>query len=69
MKFSLPPEYENYKDIFSSAEYMKIAENPQTAYAIDLEEDATALYKLIYYFSEKELRILREYLEESQQKN
>jgi hypothetical protein len=69
MKFSLPPEYENYGDIFFPAEYIKIAENPQTAYTINLKENATALYKSIYHLSEKKLRILREYLKKSQQKN
>jgi hypothetical protein len=61
----LPPKYENYKDIFFPAKYMKIAENPQTAYTINLEENIIAFYKLIYHFSEKKLRVLREYLEEN----
>jgi hypothetical protein len=61
MKSSLPPEYEDYKDIFYPTKYIEIAENPQTAYTINLEENTTALYKLIYYFSEKKLRVLREY--------
>jgi hypothetical protein len=69
MKSLLPPEYKDYENIFSPAEYMKIAENPQIAYAINLEENIIAFYKLIYYFFEKELRVLREYLKESQQKN
>jgi hypothetical protein len=37
---------------------MKITENPQTTHIINLVENVTALYKSIYYFSEKELRIL-----------
>jgi hypothetical protein len=45
MKFSLSPEYKDYGDIFSPAEYMEIAENPQTAYTINLEEDTTTLYR------------------------
>jgi hypothetical protein len=61
----LSPKYKDYEDIFSSAEYMEIAENPQTAYTIDLEENAITFYKSIYYFSEKKLRVLREYLKES----
>jgi hypothetical protein len=65
MKSSLPPEYKNYRDIFSPAKHIKIAENPQTAHAINLEKDTTAPYKSIYYFSEKKLRVLREYLEEN----
>jgi hypothetical protein len=40
---------------------MEIAENSQIAYTINLIEDIIAFYKLIYYFSEKELRVLREY--------
>jgi hypothetical protein len=65
VKFSLLSEYENYKDIFFPAEYIKITENSQTAYTINLEEDIIIFYKLIYYFSEKELRVLREYFKEN----
>jgi hypothetical protein len=65
MKSLFSSEYENYGDVFFPAEYMEIAENPQIAYAIDLEEGVTAFYGSIYYLSEKELRVLREYLEES----
>jgi hypothetical protein len=65
MKFSFPPEYENYGDIFFPAKYMKIAENSQIAYTINLEEDIIAFYKLIYHFSEKELRVLREYFKKN----
>jgi hypothetical protein len=66
VKSLLPPKYENYRNVFSFAEYIEITENPQTAYAINLEEDIIIFYKLIYYFSEKKLRILREYFEENQ---
>jgi hypothetical protein len=69
MKSSLSPKYKDYKNIFSFIKYIEITENPQTAYTINLEEDIIAFYKLIYYFSEKELRVLREYLKENQQKN
>jgi hypothetical protein len=65
MKFSLSPEYEDYRDIFFFTKYIKIAENSQIAYTIDLEEDIITFYKLIYYFSEKELRVPREYLKKS----
>jgi hypothetical protein len=65
VKFSLPPEYKNYRNVFSPIKCMEIAENPQTAYIINLKENIIALYKLIYYFSEKKLRVLREYLKES----
>jgi hypothetical protein len=67
IKSLLSLKYKNYKNIFSFTEYMEIAENPQITYTINLTEDATALYKLIYHLSEKELRVLREYLEKSQQ--
>jgi hypothetical protein len=69
VKPSLPPEYKNYRDIFSPAEYIKITENSQTAHTINLEKNTITPYKPIYYFSEKELRVLREYLEKNQQKN
>jgi hypothetical protein len=65
VKSLFPPKYKDYGDIFSFTEYIEIAENPQTAHIINLEEDIITFYKLIYYFSEKELRVLREYFEES----
>jgi hypothetical protein len=65
VKLSFPPKYKNYRDIFSPAEYIKIAENPQIAHTINLIEDIIMFCKLIYYFSEKKLRVLREYLKES----
>jgi hypothetical protein len=66
MKFLLSPEYENYGDIFFPVKYIKIAENPQIAYTINLKENIITFYRLIYYLSEKELRILREYLKKNQ---
>jgi hypothetical protein len=69
VKSSFPPEYEDYGDIFFSAKYIEITENPQTAHTINLKKNIIALYKLIYHLSEKELRVLREYLKKSQQKN
>jgi hypothetical protein len=69
MKSSLSSEYEDYGDIFSSAEYIEIAENSQIAYIINLIEDIITFYELIYYFFEKRLRVLREYLEKNQQKD
>jgi hypothetical protein len=69
VKPSLLPEYENYENIFFPAEYIEIAENPQTAHTINLEKDIIAPYKSIYYLSEKKLRVLHKYLKESQQKN
>jgi hypothetical protein len=47
MKFSFSLEYEDYKDIFSFTEYIEIAENSQTAYTINLEENIITPYKLI----------------------
>jgi hypothetical protein len=61
VKPSLPPKYKNYKNIFSPTKYIEIAENSQTAHTINLKEDIITLYKLIYHFSEKKLRVLREY--------
>jgi hypothetical protein len=66
VKSSFPSEYENYRDIFSPAKYIEIAENPQTAHAINLKEDIITFYRSIYHLSEKKLRVLREYLEKSQ---
>jgi hypothetical protein len=47
---------------------MKIVENPQITHTINLIEDIIIFYKLIYYLSEKELRVLREYLEKISKK-
>jgi hypothetical protein len=66
MKFSLPSKYKNYGNIFFPAEYIKITENSQIAHAINLKENTITPYKPIYYLSEKELYVLRKYLEESQ---
>jgi hypothetical protein len=65
VKISLPPKYEDYRDIFFPIEYIKITKNSQIAHTINLEKDIIASYKLIYHFSEKELRVLREYFEEN----
>jgi hypothetical protein len=53
-------------DVFSSKKYMEITENPQIMHAINPAENIITLYKSIYYFSEKKLRVLREYLKENQ---
>jgi hypothetical protein len=63
VKLLFPPKYKDYENIFFFMKYMKIAENSQIAYTIDLEEDIITFYKLIYYLSKKKLRVLREYLE------
>jgi hypothetical protein len=39
VKFSLPPKYKDYRDIFFSTEYIKIAENSQTAHTINLKKN------------------------------
>jgi hypothetical protein len=65
MKSSLLSEYKDYRDVFSSAEYIERAENPQIAHTINLIEDIITHYRLIYHFSEKELRVLREYLKKN----
>jgi hypothetical protein len=69
VKSLFSPEYKNYGNVFSPIKYIEIAENPQTAYTINLKENAITFYKLIYYLSEKKLRVLREYFKENQQKN
>jgi hypothetical protein len=65
VKFSFLPEYKDYGNIFSFIEYIEIAKNSQIAYTINLKENIIVFYKLIYYFSEKKLRVLREYFEKN----
>ncbi len=54
-------EYEDFEDVFSKKEYETILESTRVTYIINLEEDIKSLFKLIYSFSERELRILRDY--------
>ncbi len=59
---SILTEYENFEDIFFKKEYKTVLESTRVTYIINLEKDIKSLFKLIYSFSERELRILRDYL-------
>ncbi len=60
----LPLEYENFEDIFSKKKCETVLESTRVTYIIDLEEGIEFLFRLIYSLSERELRILRDYLTE-----
>jgi hypothetical protein len=57
-------KYREYEDVFSKKEYKIIPEETGVTYAIDLEKRVKSFYKPIYALSERELRILRDYLTE-----
>ncbi len=59
-------EYKNFENIFSKKEYETVSESTRVTYIIDLEEGTEPLFKLIYLFSERELRILRDYFTEKE---
>jgi hypothetical protein len=57
-------KYRKYEDIFSKKGCEIIQDIAGVTHAIDLEERARPPYRLIYALSERELRILRDYLAE-----
>jgi hypothetical protein len=66
--FLLPEVYADYSDIFNFSKTVKLQIQIYTTYIINLEDGAKAFYGLIYYFFKLELRILRDYLAENEQK-
>ena len=60
----LSSKYEDFEDIFSKKKYETIPESTRVTYIINLEKNTKSLFKLIYSLSERELRILRNYLTE-----
>ncbi len=58
----LPSEYEDFEDIFFKKECKTVPENTRVTYTINLKKDTEFLFKSIYSLSERELRILRDYL-------
>jgi len=66
IKLILPLEYEDFEDIFSKKKYETVPESTRVTYIINLEEGTEPPFRLIYLFSEKELRILRDYLAEKE---
>ena len=59
-------EYENFEDIFFKKEYKTVLKSTRVTYVINLEEDTEPPFKPIYSLSERELRILRDYLTEKE---
>jgi hypothetical protein len=57
-------KYKKYENIFSKEEYEIVSEKISVTHAIDLEEKVKPPHKSIYALSERELRILRDYLTE-----
>ena len=62
----LPPEYEEYRDVFSEEEADKLPPRGHSEHAIEMTADPP--YGPIYSLPEKELKVLREYLDDSLQK-
>ena len=62
----MPSKYEDFEDVFSKKEYETIPESTRITYIINLEKDTKSSFKLIYSLSERELRILRDYLTEKE---
>jgi len=59
-------EYEDLEDIFSKKECETVLESTRVTYIINLEKGIVFLFKLIYSLSERELRILRDYVAEKE---
>ncbi len=62
----MPLEYKDFEDIFFKKKCETVLESTRVTYIIDLEEGTKSLFKLIYSLSERELRILRDYLAEKE---
>jgi hypothetical protein len=59
-------KYKEYEDVFSKEECEIIQNIAGITHAINLKEGARPPYKPIYALSERELRILRDYLAEKE---
>ena len=57
-------KYREYEDVFSKKECKIIQDIAGVTHAIDLKKGTKPSHKLIYVLSERELRILRDYLTE-----
>jgi hypothetical protein len=64
----LPPEYEDYVDVFSEEEASKFPDSTRVEYSILIEEGAEVLHGSIYQLGEHKLGVLRDYLKSSQKK-
>jgi hypothetical protein len=59
-------KYREYEDIFSKERCKTVQDIAGVTHAIDLKERARPSYRPIYALSERELRILRDYLAEKE---
>jgi hypothetical protein len=64
----LPPEYEDYANVFSEEEASKFPNFTRVEHSIPIKEGAEVPYSSIYQLREHELGVLRDYLESSQEK-
>ena len=63
----LPLKYTDYTDIFSEEEANRLSDENARQHSINLIDRQEPLYRPIYNLSEKELKVLQEYLETSLQ--
>ena len=66
--FTLRPEYEDFRDVFDVEAAGKLAPLTGRTHAIEVEEGKLPPWGPIYSLSDKELRVLREYIAEAQAK-
>ena len=64
-EIQLPPEYQEYAEVFSETEAAKFPDSTRVEHSIPVEEGAEVPYGPIYSLSANELRVLREYIESS----
>ena len=65
-EIELPLKYQDFEDVFSKKECETVPEGAGVTHAIDLEEGTEPPHGPIYALSERELRILRNYLAEKE---
>ena len=65
-ELTLPSEYEDFEDVFSKKECETVPGSTRVTHIIDLEEGTEPPFGPIYSLSERELRILRDYLAEKE---
>jgi hypothetical protein len=64
-EIQLSIKYYDYADVFLKTEADKLSESTKVAYSIEIEEGKTVSFGFIYILSANELRVLREYLNNS----
>jgi hypothetical protein len=64
----IPEVYKDELEVFSEALSQTLLSSNEWDYAIELEDSKTLLHILIYNLSQRELAILREYLDSSLKK-